>query len=108
MNSIGKPERATQDRIITLFREDLHYRYLGDWSDRQGNSNIEDDLLGGYLLKAGYTMAQISRAIYLLRVEADNPKTRENIIKAALLPLLGFDQTKVERIFLILTAQREY
>jgi len=33
---------------------------------------------------------------------------RENIIKAALLPILGYDETEVERIFLILTAQSEY
>ena len=34
--------------------------------------------------------------------------SRENIIKAALLPLLGNDKNEVERIFLIVTAQREY
>lgn len=28
MNTIGKPERATQDRIIALFSEELGYRYL--------------------------------------------------------------------------------
>ncbi len=36
-----------------------------------------------------------------------NP-SKESYIKAALLPLLGFDKSEVERIFLILTAQREY
>jgi type I restriction enzyme R subunit len=35
-------------------------------------------------------------------------KARENIIKAALFPLLGNDKNEVERIFLIITAQREY
>jgi len=35
-------------------------------------------------------------------------KTKENIIKAALLPLLGNDKTEVERVFLILFAQAEY
>ena len=73
MNSIGKPERATQKRIIALFRDELKYRYLGDRSDRPNNSNIEEDLLSAYLIQAGYTMTQISRAIYLLRLEADNP-----------------------------------
>ena len=33
---------------------------------------------------------------------------RENIIKAALLPLLDNDVAEVERIFLIIKAQREY
>ena len=37
---IGRPERDTQKRIIALFCEELHYRYLGDRSDRD-NSNIE-------------------------------------------------------------------
>ena len=72
MSTIGKPERETQDRVITLFRDQLKYRYLGDRSDRPNNSNIEEDLLGGHLMQAGYSMEQISRAIYLLRLEADN------------------------------------
>lgn len=70
---IGKSERATQNRIIALFRDELGYRFLGDRSDRPNNSNIEEDLLSAYLLTAGYTMSQISRAIYLLRIEAENP-----------------------------------
>jgi len=72
MNYIGKPERATQDRVIKLFCDKLGYRYLGDWTDRSGNSNIEEDLLTEYLARAGYSTEQISRAIYLLRSEADN------------------------------------
>lgn len=35
-------------------------------------------------------------------------KAKENIIKAALMPLLGNDKAEVERIFLILFAQAEY
>ncbi len=73
MNTIGKPERETQNPVIALFRDELHYRYLGDWSDRPDNSNIEDGLLGNYLTRAGYSPEQIGRAIYLLKTEADNP-----------------------------------
>jgi type I restriction enzyme, R subunit len=73
MNAIGKPERATQRRVIALFRDELGYRYLGDWSDREGNSNIEEGRLGAYLTKNGYSQAQISSAIYKLRTEANNP-----------------------------------
>jgi len=72
MNDIGKPESATQDRVIALFRDELGYRYLGDWTDRDGNSNIEEGLLTAYLTKNGYTPAQIRSAIYKLRTEADN------------------------------------
>src|SRR5512145_2636925 len=72
MSNIGQPERATQQRVITLFREELGYRYLGDWTDRDGNSNIEAGLLTAYLTRSGYTLAQISSALYKLRTEADN------------------------------------
>lgn len=73
MNGVGKPERATQKRLIALFRDELGYRYLGDWSDRVGNSNIEEELVRAYLRSAGYAAEQISRAIYLLNTEANNP-----------------------------------
>lgn len=41
MTGIGKPERETQERVIRLFAEELGYRFLGDWSERAGNSNVE-------------------------------------------------------------------
>ena len=72
MSSIGKPERATQNRVIALFRDELGYRYLGDWTDRDGNSNIEEELLSAWLSKSGYSPQQISVALYKLRTEADN------------------------------------
>jgi type I restriction enzyme, R subunit len=68
---IGQPERATQERIVRLFQEELGYTGLGDWRDRK-NSNIEEDLLTKHLTGVGYTSAQIGRAIHLLRTEADN------------------------------------
>jgi type I restriction enzyme R subunit len=73
MSNVGKPERATQNRVIALFRDQLKYRYLGDWSDRPANSNIDEKLLADYLSGAGYSPEQISRAIYLLKTEAENP-----------------------------------
>lgn len=72
MSGPGQPERATQRRVIALFREELGYRFLGDWSDRAGNSNIEAGLLSGHLLRAGYSSARIARAIDLLKREADH------------------------------------
>ena len=50
MTSIGAPEKATQDRVIKLFTEQLGYSYLGDWKDREGNSNVEEGLLSDCLL----------------------------------------------------------
>ena len=70
--SVGKSERATQQRVIQLFHQELGYRFLGNWTDRVGNSNIEESLLAPWLSKCGYSADQVSRAIYLLRTEADN------------------------------------
>ncbi|GAA3741919.1 type I restriction enzyme R subunit [Sphingorhabdus rigui] len=72
MTDVGKPERATQNRIINLFRNELGYRYLGDWSDRAGNSNIEEGILSDHLAGRGYNAEQISSAIFRLRTEASN------------------------------------
>ncbi len=72
MSDIGKSERITQNRIVQLFCDELNYRYLGDWSDREGNSNIEEKILTDYLLSRNYSPAQISSVLYKLRTEADN------------------------------------
>ena len=77
MSNVGKPERATQDRVIKLFSDTsdpnyLGYRYLGDWSDRERNSNIEEGLLCDYLTKAGYSAGQINKSIDILTREASN------------------------------------
>ena len=72
MSTVGKPERATQNRVAALFRDELGYRHLGDWFDRSANSNVEERLLTDWLTKSGNSQAQISTALYRLRTEADN------------------------------------
>ncbi|MDW5551484.1 HsdR family type I site-specific deoxyribonuclease [Methanosarcina sp.] len=72
MITVGKSERETQDRIISLFRDELDYDYLGNWIGRKGNSNIEEGLLNAYLTKSGYTPVQIGVALYRLKTEANN------------------------------------
>ena len=67
---ISKPERATQERVIALFTQQLGYRYLGDWSGREGNHCIEEALLTAHLTRSGYRPAQISAALHRLRSEA--------------------------------------
>ncbi len=71
-NSIGQPERITQNRVVKLFRQELGYSYLGNLEDRATNSNIEEELLSGYLGQQGYSAAQIAKAIHELRVTANN------------------------------------
>ena len=61
MSDVDQPERATQDRVIALFRDELGYRYIGDRADRCDNSNIEEHQLSAWLTKFGYTSAQIKR-----------------------------------------------
>ena len=73
MSTVGQPERATQNRVIALLCDELGYRYLGDWTDRDGNSNVEEKVLTAWLTKCGHTQAQISAATYKLRTEAENP-----------------------------------
>jgi type I restriction enzyme R subunit len=71
MNTIGKSERVTQDRVTALF-QGLGYRFLGDWSDRD-NRSIDDGLLRAWLTKRGHNSAQINRALDLLGREATKP-----------------------------------
>ena len=71
MSAIGQSERTTQNRVVALFRDELGYRFLGDWSDRN-NSNIEEGLLSAWLTKTGATPAQIAIALYKLRTETTN------------------------------------
>ena len=72
MNVVGMPERATQNRVIKLFHDELDYSYLGDKSE-SFNSNIEDELLTTYLVSAGYSPNHITRALHTLKTEANNP-----------------------------------
>lgn len=69
--AIGKPERATQNRVIALFTQQLGYHYLGDWSDRVGNHCVEEALLSAHLARCGYSPAHIiSPALYKLRSQS--------------------------------------
>ena len=73
MATIGQPERATQDRVIALFRDGLQYRYLGNWIDQPDNSNVAEAELRANLLRRGYSAALITKAVYALKTEAGNP-----------------------------------
>lgn len=74
MNDIGKSERVTQNRVAALFRDQLGYTHLGDWSDRPGNRHIEEGLLTAYLTEAGYRPEHISQAIHRLKTDANHPQ----------------------------------
>ena len=67
---IGQRERLTQNRIVALFRNKLKYSYLGNWEERQGNRNIETDLLNTFLKEQGHDRDLVDRTQYLLEREA--------------------------------------
>ena len=72
MSNVGDIERATQNRVVNLFQEQLGYAYLGNWEDRLGNSNIEEDIVRKYLSQKGYSEILIGKALDKLRITANN------------------------------------
>lgn len=70
MSTVGQKEKETQKRVVKLFQETLNYGYLGDWTDREGNANIESDLLYTWLKKRGLGDALIARALHILKQTA--------------------------------------
>jgi type I restriction enzyme R subunit len=72
LSNVGQIERITQDRVVALFYKQLDYDYLGNWEDRENNSNLEKKILHQYLLKKGYSQILIVKAIYELTRAATN------------------------------------
>jgi type I restriction enzyme R subunit len=70
MSTVGQFERITQNRVVKLFRRTLGYDYLGNWTDRIGNANIEPELLGDWLKKRGLDEEIISRALHTFTKDA--------------------------------------
>lgn len=72
MDNVGQIERITQNRVVKLFKDELGYTYLGNWEERENNSNIEEKYLSAYLNRKGYNQTQINKAIYELKTTAGN------------------------------------
>lgn len=71
-SAVTKPERATQNRVVTLFREQLGYIDLGKLEEKPDNSNIEVPQLTRYLTAKGYDQNQINKALDKLHSAANN------------------------------------
>src|SRR5574340_399192 len=91
MPSVGQIEKRTQRRVVKLFREQLGYDYLGDWTDRASTRNIEEQYLRPFLRdRQGYDDALISRALYLLEKTASDQSKSLYARNKALYELLRY------------------
>jgi type I restriction enzyme R subunit len=70
MSDVGQVERKAQDRIVELFRDSLSFEYLGNWEYREGNSNVDVELLTQSLRARNYDDTLISKAIDKLKSDA--------------------------------------
>ena len=62
MDRVGKPEIATQKRVIEFFQTKLRYRYIGNLKDRE-NRNIDEGKLTAWLVERGHSEAVAVRAV---------------------------------------------
>src|SRR5262245_8106492 len=70
MSDVGQPERRTQERVVDLFRDYLGYDYLGNWQYREGNVNVDPQLLCLSLEERRYGASQITKAVERLQRDA--------------------------------------
>src|SRR5207249_9320590 len=73
--NVGQLERKTQDRVVALFRDRLRYDYLGNWEEREGNANIEEEYLRAFLSRAGHSKKLIEKTIAELKRAAGSQIT---------------------------------
>lgn len=63
MSKIGQIERATQNRVVKLFQQQLGYRYIGNLEKEEDNSNLREADLKAFLSKQKYPETLITKAI---------------------------------------------
>ncbi|ODU09132.1 MAG: restriction endonuclease subunit R [Rubrivivax sp. SCN 71-131] len=73
---VGQIEKKTQERVLALLSRRLGYTYLGDWTDRPANSNIEPERLKAWLAGQGVSDMLAARALFeLQKVASDTSKS---------------------------------
>ena len=70
MGIVGQKERVTQNRIVRFFKNELNYRYLDNWHDRENNRNIEVEILTNWLKNRGVSDALVTRVLRQLDTAA--------------------------------------
>ena len=68
MSPVGSVEIVTQKRLLKVFENNLGYEYLGDWQDREGNSNVEEEYLRGWLASQGHNASIINKVLTKLEI----------------------------------------
>lgn len=71
MDRVGKPEIATQKRVIEFFQTKLRYNYIGNLKDYE-NRNIDTEKLMKWLTDHGYSVTIATRAVEELTKAAAN------------------------------------
>jgi type I restriction enzyme R subunit len=59
-------ERATQNRVISLFKDKLNYRYLGNLAYEE-NLNLRETDIKAWLVRSGYSRSAITNAINYIK-----------------------------------------
>ena len=70
MSNVGEKERATQNRVVSLFKDQLDYDYLGNWEYREDNRNVEKGILTEWLSSRGVPETLITRTLRKLDMAA--------------------------------------
>lgn len=70
--TVGQLERKTQNRIVALLRDRMGYEYLGNWEDREGNENVEEEYLRAFLARSDKSPALIDKAVVALKRATEN------------------------------------
>ena len=71
MDRVGRPEIATQKRVVDFFQTKLRYNYIGNLKDRE-NRNIDEEKLITWLTDHGYSKTIAVRAVEELVKAATN------------------------------------
>ena len=64
MSTVGEREAYTKRRVVAFFRDALGYSFLGDWTHRAGNANVEEALLRRWLARQGHDEGTIGRVLH--------------------------------------------
>lgn len=98
MSKVGERERITQNRIVKLFEDKLHYTYLGNWYERENNKNVEEEILKYYLRGKGYNDNLINRAVEQLTKETNNQIDKLYYVNKEVYTLLRYGAQVKENI----------